>query len=42
MTNNERFNAMLNSCQNPRAVCTALLALGTAGELDKLRKEARL
>lgn len=39
MTNNECFNAMLNNCQDPRAVCAALLALGTAGELDKLRKE---
>lgn len=40
MTNNERFNAMLNSCQNPRAVYAALLALGKAGVLDKLREEA--
>ena len=27
MTNSERFNAALNSCQNPRAVYMALLAL---------------
>ena len=27
MTNNERFNAMLNSCQHPRAVYNALYAL---------------
>ena len=26
-TNNERFNALLNSCENPRAVYNALLAL---------------
>ena len=26
MTNNERFNAMLNSCQNPQAVYDALQA----------------
>lgn len=29
MTNNERFNAMLNSCENPRAVYGAL---GSADE----------
>lgn len=39
MNNNERFNQLLNSCQNPRAVYNALLALGKAGTLDKLRKE---
>ena len=27
MTNNERFNAMINSCENPRAVLEALRAL---------------
>lgn len=27
MTNNERFNAMLNSCQHPWAVYNALYAL---------------
>lgn len=30
MTNNERFNAMLNSCQHPRAVYNALYALAPA------------
>lgn len=36
MTNNERFNAMLNSCHNPRAIFNALQALApahTKGEL---------
>lgn len=32
MTNNEQFNVMLNSCENPRAVYGALSALGSAGE----------
>lgn len=41
MTNNERFNTLLNRCQNPRAVYAALLALAKAGTLDRLRKEAR-
>lgn len=27
MTNNERFNELLNSCKNPRAVYAFLLAL---------------
>ena len=27
MTNNERFNAMINSCENPRAVLEALRVL---------------
>lgn len=40
MTNNERFNQLLNSCQNPGAVYAALLALGKNGALDKLREEA--
>ncbi len=30
MTNNERFNAMLNSCLHPRAVYNALYALAPA------------
>lgn len=30
MTNNERFNAMLNSCQHPQAVYNALYALAPA------------
>lgn len=29
MTNNERFNALLNSCRNPRAIYNALAALTT-------------
>lgn len=41
MTNEEKFNQLLNNCQNPRSVYAALLALGTAGKLDMLRKEAR-
>ena len=41
MTNNEKFNAMLNNCQNPRAVYIALLALAKSGLLNKLREEAR-
>lgn len=30
MTNNERFNAMLNGCQHPRAVYNVLYALAPA------------
>lgn len=41
MTNEEKFNQLLNSCRNPRAVCAALLALGTTGALDKLREETK-
>ena len=41
MTNNERFNELLNSCQNPRAVYAALLALAKAGTLGKLREGAQ-
>lgn len=37
MTNNERFNQLLNSCTNPRAVYDALLVLGRTGLLDKLK-----
>lgn len=37
--NNERFNALLNNCQNPRAAMAALLALGSSGVLDKIRGE---
>ena len=40
MTNNERFNAALNSCQNPQAVYMALLALAGTDTLDKLREGA--
>lgn len=39
MTNEEKFNQLLNSCQNPRAMCAALLALASAGALDRLREE---
>lgn len=39
MTNNERFNIVLNVCQNSRAVYAALLELRSAGILDELRKE---
>ena len=39
MTNNERFNPLLNGCQNPRAVYLTLLSLAGTGNLDKLRKE---
>ncbi len=31
-TNNEKFNAILNSCQNPRAVYDALAAFAKAGK----------
>lgn len=37
MTNNERFNQLLNSCKNPRAMYDTLLVLGRTGLLDKLR-----
>ena len=40
MTNKERFNLLLNSCQNPRAVYAAPLAVGKAGILHQLREEA--
>ena len=30
MTNNERFNRMLNACRYPRAVLAALVALAPA------------
>lgn len=39
--NNEKFCQLLNSCQNPEAICAALLALSKAGLLGKLREEAR-
>lgn len=41
MNNNEKFNWLLNNCQNPRAVYAALLALTKSETLDKLREEAR-
>lgn len=31
MSNNEKFNALLNSCANPRQIHDALLALAEAG-----------
>lgn len=34
-TNNQRFNQLLNRCAHPRAMYNALLALGSAGLLDK-------
>ena len=34
--NNDKFNAMLNSCQNPRAVYNALLAFANAEPGGKL------
>lgn len=39
MSNIERFNALLNSCQNPRAMHNALLALAQSGALEELMKE---
>lgn len=41
MKNNEKFNQLLNNCQNPRAVYAALLVLAKSATLDKLREEAR-
>ena len=40
MNNNERFNALLNSCANPRQVYNALLALAEAGFTKESLKEA--
>lgn len=34
MTNSERFNAALNSCQNPQAVYDALLVLMKANDRE--------
>ena len=39
MTNNEKFNAVLNACHNPEAIYAALLALGEAGFSQKKQKE---
>ena len=39
MNTNERFNELLNSCQNPQAVYDALLILAKTGVLERLRKE---
>lgn len=41
MNNNEKFCQLLNSCQNPEAMCAALLALAKSGVLGKLREEAQ-
>lgn len=41
MNNNEKFAKLLNSCQNPEAICAALLALAKSGLLGKLREEAQ-
>ena len=43
MTNNKRFNAALNNCQNPQAVYGVLLMLAKAGdrELDLILRFAR-
>lgn len=35
MTNNEKFNQMLNSCQHPRRVYNALTALAEAPQPEK-------
>lgn len=35
--NNQRFNALLNSCAQPRRMYAALLALGQSGMLDKMK-----
>ena len=40
MTNKERFNALLNRCQDPRAVYAALLAFAKSGTLGRLREGA--
>lgn len=41
MNNNEKFCQLLNSCQNPEAMCADLLALAKSGLLGKLREEAQ-
>ncbi len=38
MTNNERFNRLLNGCQNPRAVYLALLSLAGTGQSEQAQK----
>ena len=37
MTNNERFNALLNSCQRPRAVYNAFYTLAP-GKTDRVQE----
>lgn len=40
MSNNEKFNALLNACTNPRRICNALLALAEAGSpLESITQE---
>lgn len=34
MTNNEKFNEILNNCQNPRSVIEVLLTLAQNGFFD--------
>lgn len=41
MNNNEKFCQLLNSCQNPEAMCAILLILAKSGVLGKLREEAQ-
>lgn len=40
MSNNEKFNALLNSCANPRKIYNALLALAEAGYTLKSLNQA--
>lgn len=39
MTNNEKFNQLLNASQDPRRMYAALLALAESGIFQKLREE---
>ena len=39
MTNNEKFNQLLNAGQDPRCMYAALLALAESGIFQKLRRE---
>ena len=39
MTNNEKFNQLLNACQDPHRMYAALLALAESGIFQKLREE---
>lgn len=40
MSNNEKFNALLNSCADPGQIYEALLALAEAGFTGESLKEA--
>lgn len=40
MTNNEKFNAMLNACHSPADVVKVLLALAESGFFDRKEAEA--